>query len=120
MEGIKETLQERMATIELHGFDPISAGGFTQIPNVILRHKKLSPGAKLTYALFLSYAWQKDSCFPGQETIAEHLGSSTRQVRRFVQELKNAGYLKSERRGVGYTNLYILFARVQGGKTRGK
>ncbi len=35
-------------------------------------------GAKLCYAMLLSYAWQKDSCFPGQEALAKDLGISKR------------------------------------------
>ena len=46
--------------IILEGFDAVSAGGFTQVPNFILKSKELSVGAKLTYSMLLSYAWPNE------------------------------------------------------------
>ncbi len=43
---------------------------WTNIPNTILRRSDVSPGAKLTYVMLLSYAHQKGSCFPGQGALA--------------------------------------------------
>ena len=82
--------------------------GFTQIPNSILRMKDVSAGAKLTYVALLSYAWQKGSCFPGQETLAEDMGVSKRSVITYLQELQKAGLLRVTRRGLGRTNVYVL------------
>src|SRR3954468_10741354 len=53
--------------IILNGADVLTAKGYTQVPNHVLVSDRLSPGAKLTYAMLLKYAWQNDSCFPGQE-----------------------------------------------------
>jgi hypothetical protein len=47
--------------------DVLTAKGFTQVPNHVLVSDRLSPGAKLTYAMLLKYAWQNEFCFPGQE-----------------------------------------------------
>lgn len=99
--------------IILEGFDPISAHGFTQVPNVVLRDSSLSAGAKLCYALLLSYAWQKDSCFPGQEALAKDAGASRRSIVRFLKELEKSGYLEKKRRGLGKTNIYTLRSRVE-------
>ena len=77
---------EKFQNIILEGFDPVSSGGFTQVPNFILRSKDLSVGAKLTYAMLLSYAWQNDYCFPGQETLAEDIGVSRRSIVSFIKE----------------------------------
>ncbi len=82
--------------------------GFTQIPNTILRREDLSPGAKLTYMALLSYSWQKGSCFPGQDTLAEDLGVSRRSVITYLQHLQKSGLLKIKRRGLGKTNVYLL------------
>jgi biotin operon repressor len=106
--------------IILEGFDPISAHGFTQVPNVVLRDTSLSPGAKLCYAMLLSYAWQKDSCFPGQEALAKDLGISKRSTVRFMKELEKSGYLEKKRRGLGRTNVYTLRSRVEKAKVRHK
>src|SRR4051812_9169287 len=74
---------------------------FTQIPNTILRRQELSPGAKLSYVMLLSYAHQKDSCFPGQEKLAEDLGAGRRSVIRYIKELQDSGLLVVKRRGLG-------------------
>jgi hypothetical protein len=49
-------------------------GGFTQAPNFILQDPNISVGAKVAYAMFLNYAWHNDSCFPGQDRLAEDKG----------------------------------------------
>ena len=88
--------------------DPTLRQGFTQIPNTVLRHKKLSPGAKLTYVGLLSYAWTNESCFPGQARLGEDLGLSERSIRNHLSELQAHGLLKITRRGQGLTNVYTL------------
>src|SRR5919199_1264179 len=88
--------------------DPTLSQGFTQIPNSVLRRKGLSPGAKLTYMGLLSYAWTKESCFPGQARLGEDLGLSERSIRTFLAELEKHGLLKITRRGQGLTNVYTL------------
>jgi hypothetical protein len=116
MEDLKTLLHSKEQTLILHGFDPVSAHGFTQVPNVILRDQTLSLGAKMTYAVLLSYAWQKDSCFPGQEKLAEDMGAGRRSIIRFMEELIQAGYVQKVRRGLGKTNVYILHCQVKGKK----
>ena len=76
--------------IELATSDPIARGGFTQVPNFILKDGTLSVGAKVTYAMFLNYAWHNDSCFPGQERLAEDMGMSQSRVSEFIKELSAA------------------------------
>jgi DNA-binding transcriptional regulator YhcF (GntR family) len=82
--------------------------GFTVIPNYILRNPELSPGARLTYTLLLSYAWQEGSCFPGQKRLAADIGLKERMVRYYLTELKKAGFIEVIRRGLGKTNVYII------------
>jgi biotin operon repressor len=88
--------------------DETLRSGFTQIPNAILRRPNLSTGAKLTYMVLLSYAWQKDNCYPGQDTLAADMGVSNRSVITYLQQLQEAGLLYVKRRGLGKTNLYFL------------
>lgn len=95
--------------IILKGGDIISnGGGFTQVPNFILVSKKVSVGAKLTYAMLLKYAWQEDFCFPGQDRLAEDMGAGKRSVVRWIKELEDNNFLKVSRRGLGKSNLYEL------------
>ena len=99
--------QERR-NIVLEGFDPLSAGGFTQVPNFIFKNSDLSSNAKVAYALLLSYAWDHDRVFPGQERMATDMGTSQPTVTRAIAELEKIGYLEIMRRGQGRTNLYTL------------
>jgi biotin operon repressor len=111
-QSIGEIIRER--NIILRGADALSAKGFTQVPNHILDNSKLSPGAKLTYAMLLKYAWQHDYCFPGQETLAKDMGVSDRSVRTYLQELEKAEFVVIKQRGLGKVNLYELNLTVAG------
>jgi len=68
----------------------------------------LSFGARLVYAVLLSYAWQEESCFPGQGRIAEDLGTSDRSVRTYLSELKERGYVDWKQQGLNKTNVYYI------------
>jgi hypothetical protein len=94
--------------IELVTSDPVARGGFTQVPNFILENSALSLGAKVTYSLFLHFAWNKDSVFPGQDRLAQHMGMSTSRANEYIKELERAGLIEITRRGQGKTNLYKL------------
>lgn len=106
-------LKEREETIKLVGFDPMVEKGFTQIPNVILTNKDLSIGAKLTYSMLLKYCWYDNKCFPGQETLANNLGSSERSVRNWLKELSEYKIIKVIQRGQGKVNLYEVYKTVK-------
>lgn len=104
---IGKLLKDR--NIILKGGDVISnGGGFTQVPNFILVSKKVSVGAKLTYAMLLKYAWQEDYCFPGQDRLADDMGVGKRSIVRWIKELEENSFLKVSRRGQGKSNLYEL------------
>jgi DNA-binding MarR family transcriptional regulator len=103
---IGDVLKER--TIILKGADAATAKGFTQVPNFLLKSAKLSAGDKMTFAMLLSYAWQNDYCFPGQQTLAKDLGLDERSVRRHLKSLEANGLLTIQRRGQGKTNVYEL------------
>jgi len=110
MKAIGEILREK--NIRLDTDNPVVRGGFTQVPNFILREASLSLGAKVAYALFLSYAWHNDSCFPGQERLAAEMGMSRSRVTEFIGELESAGLVMIQRRGQGKTNQYTIRFRV--------
>jgi hypothetical protein len=109
-------LLERYQNIVLQGFDPVSAHGFTQIPNLLLKSPQLSNNAKVVYAKLLSYAWENSLCFPGQERMAEEIGTSQPTIARSLLELQKEGWLDIERRGQGKTNVYTLKYKVDQGK----
>src|SRR5947209_9521636 len=103
---IGEILKDR--NIVLKGADIVTAQGFTQVPNFLLKSKKLSAGDKMTFAMLLSYAWQNDYCFPGQVRLAVDLGLHERNVRRHLKSLEANDLLAIRRRGQGKTNVYEL------------
>jgi hypothetical protein len=85
-----------------------SLQGFTQIPNVVLKHTEISFGAKVAYGVLLSYAWAEDFCFPAQERLAKDLNCSVRQVQRLLTELKAEGFITWKQRGLNRPNTYHL------------
>lgn len=108
MEHIGSQLDRIEQNIRLNTADPIALHGFTQLPNFILRNPDISIGAKTTYALFLSYAWHNNLCFPGQEKLAKAMGMSVGSISAFVKELEACGLIEIERRGQGKTNIYTI------------
>jgi hypothetical protein len=81
---------------------------YTQVSTAILRDRGLSAGARLLYALLLSYAWQEGICFPDEATLSADMAMGVRQVRRYRDELLVAGLLVVRRRGQGKSNLYAF------------
>lgn len=108
--SVAELLKER--NIVLRGADVITQGGFTQVPNSLLKSPDLSVGAKLTYAMLLHYAWQHDFCFPGQARLAKDMGTSLRSASSYIKELEGRGYVHIKRRGLGRPNVYELHVRA--------
>ncbi|MCG3777197.1 MAG: hypothetical protein JW395_4073 [Nitrospira sp.] len=113
MDHIGARLSEIEQNIRINSADPIAQHGFTQLPNFILRNPELSAGAKATYALFLSYGWHNNRCFPGQETLAQALGMSVGSVNAYIKELEAVDLIEITRRGQGKTNLYTINFVVQ-------
>ena len=101
--AIGEILEQN---IKLIGADALSQRAFTQVPNAILRSDKISPGAKLTYTLLLSYAWHNDFCFPGQDRLADDMGIARQTANRHIKELADKGFIAIKRQGLNRPNLY--------------
>src|SRR5437879_10635050 len=102
MENIKNVLEKHTIVV----VNEALKHGFTQLPNYVLKDKRLSFGARLAFAVLLSYAWQADSCFPGQVRMAEDLGTSDRSVRNFLNELKARGLITWKQQGLSKPNVY--------------
>jgi hypothetical protein len=104
MESVSIVLEKHTIIIQ----NPALRQGFTQIPNYVFRDGRLSLGARVTYGVLLSYAWQEGSCFPGQERICQDLGVSRQSIAQFLRELRRARYIDWKRRGLGKTNVYYI------------
>jgi DNA-binding transcriptional MocR family regulator len=107
IKSLGDAIQEK--NIIIRGGDVFTNGGFTQVPNAILRATEISQGSKLVYAMLLSYAWHNNSCFPGQDRLAEDLSISRRSVNTHIKELEAKEFIKVTRKGLGKPNLYELF-----------
>jgi len=106
--GESDRFKQVEQNIKLNTSDPIARYGFTQVPNFILRNPGLSVGAKVVYAMFLSYAWHDKLCFPGQDRLAQDIGMTRVRVTQLTGELERAGLIEIRRRGLGKTNLYTV------------
>ena len=103
-----QDMQERTVVLRDEGLRTLK--GFIQLPIAVLKHPDLSPAAKITYGILLSYAWQEDFCWPAQDRLAQDMSCSVRQVRRHLQELKEARAIKIDQRGLNRPNIYALEA----------
>jgi Helix-turn-helix domain len=83
-------------------------GGFVLLPRTLLHAPGLSRDAKLLYAVLLSYAWQRGSCFPGYARLQADLGCGINQVTQYLRELEDAQLVTRRRRGLGKTTIYTL------------
>ena len=115
MDHIGASLGKIERNIEIVGADPATRYGFTQVPNFILVSKALSIGGKLAYAMLLKYAWSDNACFPGQQRLADDMGSGERSVRTYLKELEDGGFLEVTQRGLGKTNVYKLHLTIKKG-----
>src|SRR5688500_16840120 len=104
MEPVKNILEKNTIVV----LNQALKQGFTQLPRFVLKDKKLSFGARLTYAVLLSYAWQEDSCFPGQDKMAGDLGGSRQAINGYLIEFKANSYMNWDRRELRKTNIYYI------------
>ena len=106
MRSLGGLLRQRVERIVIE--NEMLRAGFAAMPYLILRDTRLSVGARLTYAVLLSYAWQDDSTFAGQETMAKALGVSRAQLQRYLYELRDVKYIEISREDKRYNNTYII------------
>ena len=120
MDHIGARLEKIEENIRINSSDPIAQHGFTQLPNFILRNPDISANAKVVFAMFLSFAWHNNKCFPGQERLAENMGTHISTVSRAITELEQLSLIEIQRRGQGKTNFYTLNFVVQKKGTKSK
>ena len=119
MQQIGRSVEERYETIIIE--NEMLRAGFAALPYMVLRDKRLKVGARLSYAILLSYAWQDGSTFAGQTRMAEDLGVSVRQLRDYLKELESFGYIRIKQQGLNKPNLYYILdvkTKLKRAKTR--
>src|SRR5690606_24020119 len=89
-------------------------GGWTRVPDEVIRHPALRPVAKAVYCVLASRADNKTrQCWPGYKTIATEANVSRRTVPGALAELKAHGFVTWTKRTVdgsaeNDSNLYTL------------
>lgn len=106
MEQIGRSVTERYEQVIIE--NEMLRAGFAALPYMVLRDKRLKIGARLSFAILLSYAWQDGSTFAGQTRMAEDLGVSVRQLRDYLKELEHFGYIRIKQQGLNKPNLYYI------------
>src|ERR671937_677286 len=106
MKTLGEVVRHRVERVIIE--NEMLRAGFAALPYVVLRDTKLSIGARLTYAVLLSYAWQDDSTFVGQAKMAKDMGLSERQLQRYLYELRDSKYIDISREDRRFNNTYII------------
>jgi len=87
---------------------PTLKQGFTAAPNAVLYESHLSVQARWLYCILLSFAWQENECWPGQERIAEVAGWHVNTVEKYLKELRDFGLVSWKRQGFGRPNVYYI------------
>src|SRR5918999_1751521 len=108
MNAESEQIHTKETTVVLRDAGLRKLKGFVQIPKAILLCQDISYGAKVAYSILLGYAWQDEFCFPAQESLANDLGCSIRQARRFLVELKGQRFITWKQTGLNKPNVYYL------------
>lgn len=93
--------------------DPEVQAGFTPMPNqILINSPDLGADELLCYLAIASFAWgDKDTSFSGNESIAGRARMSVKRVIAAKRRLVEAGYLEEKRRGLGMTNLHVLWLK---------
>lgn len=89
-------------------FNPYKMFHGSWVPNWLMATKLITPGAKLCYARLARYNGKNGNCFPTIDTLADETGSSDRQVKRYIKELKKQKLLASEKPHFGASSTYIF------------
>lgn len=118
MKSIGNSVKQRFDQVVIQ--NQILNSGFAAFPYLVMKDKTLSLGGRMTYAFLLMYAWQEGSCFAGQETMANDMGISRAQVQRNLYELRDAKYIKVERKDKRYNNTYLILDRKKPTKLKAK
>lgn len=86
---------------------------FTMVPNALLSESQLSVPARFLLCVLFKYSYQKDYCWPSQETLGKDLGYSARHIRNLLKELEREELIDPKRLGFNRTNTYKLDKNLQ-------
>jgi DNA-binding transcriptional MocR family regulator len=100
-------------------FNPFQVFNGIFIPEALVRWDAICPGSKLCYGRLCRYAGHNGRCWPSHQQLADELGVSTKQVGRYLAELKEHALIRSTRIGLQQHNVYeFLWHQVFNGSER--
>lgn len=83
--------------------------GYVSITNKVLFNHKISLGAKVIYWYLLTRCFNKNSCFPSNQTMGKDLGIKRPEtIIKYKRELVEEKLLKVIRRGNKKSNVYLV------------
>jgi hypothetical protein len=77
------------------------------IPDWLMCREEVSDGAKLCFGKLAQYAGKNGFCFPFRSTLAKNLGTTERQIARYLSDLKTHKLIEVVRTGRS-SNYYFL------------
>jgi len=95
---MKSLLHKHVGEPEVKFRNPAKQAGFAMLYHVATLDSELSDGALRTFLVYLKYAQQKGSCWPGRAKVAQLRNTTEATITRHNQELEKAGYITRVRR----------------------
>jgi hypothetical protein len=89
-------------------FNPYGLFNGIFIPEAICKFRGLSLGAKVVYGRLYRFAGKDGKAYPSVPTLGAEVGISAKQARRYVRELEDQRFIRSERT-TGRQNHYLFF-----------
>jgi biotin operon repressor len=89
---------------------------YAQLPDALVTTKRVSPEAKVLYAVMHKHAAiKKLNRYPvvnvSQQTLADEMGRSEVTIRSLIKELIEEGWIAKHRQGKMLVNQYVLYPR---------
>jgi DNA-binding MarR family transcriptional regulator len=78
------------------------------VPDFLLLEKRLTMGARYTYAELARLCDETATCWPSQKYLADRLGVSVRSVHNYLRQLERLKFIAIEPGKDGDTNTYTL------------
>ena len=88
-------------------FNPYGLFNGIFIPEAICKFRGLSLGAKVVYGRLYRFAGKDGKAYPSVPTLGAEVGISAKQARRYVRELEDQRFIRSERT-TGRQNHYLF------------
>lgn len=120
----KKTGQQASQAIEKKWGKPLTAAGWTAIPNVIFERAQAFPLEPLDIVIILNLAgyWWKagNDPYPSKASLAAAIGVTPRTIQRRIAAMEKAGFIerieRKTARGGNLTNQYSLTGLIKAAK----